>query len=198
MVAWEESPMSPFEFVTVLLSIVVGLGITRLLGGLARAIEIRGTIKHYWVQIVWCINVGLYLVIFWWVVVFSYAPLERFLFVNFLTLFLYAVLLYLQAALILPGNLEPGTDLGAHFFTIRPWFFFLGAIIPLLELTDSLMHGVQNLLNLGWIYIVIQVSAIPLSLIAMRTTNRIYHETWCIMYLCTMASWAVFGWWSIG
>jgi hypothetical protein len=42
--------MSTFDFITILLSIVVGLGITRLLGGLARAIEIRGSLKFYWVH----------------------------------------------------------------------------------------------------------------------------------------------------
>ena len=103
--------MSTFEFVTVLLSIVVGLGITRLLGGLGRAIEIRGSFRGYCVQTLWSVTVGLWFLVFWWVVVFSYQDYERWVFVNFIHLLLYATLLFLLSVLIIPRDLKPGTVL---------------------------------------------------------------------------------------
>jgi hypothetical protein len=190
--------MSTFEFITVLLSIVVGLGITRLLGGLARAIEIRGSLKSYWVQAVWSINVGLYLVVFWWVVVFSYSRHDPWVFLNFLHLFLYSTLLFLQAVLIIPRDLEEGTDLAAHFFTVRPWFFGIGAIIPIVETGDSLMHGLENLLSFGPAYILMQLSALVLNLVAATTDNRRFHAVFCIGYFLVMGSWTVSRFWTIG
>ena len=190
--------MSTFEFITVLLSIVVGLGITRLLGGLARAIEIRGSLKFYWVQGIWSINIGLYLVVFWWVVVFNHSSREHWVFLNFLLLLLYSTLIFLQAALILPRDLEEGTDLASHFFSVRPWFFGIGALLPLVELGDSLTHGLENVLSFGPAYILLQLSGLVLNVVAARTDNRRFHAIWCIVYSLGMASWTVSRFWTIG
>ena len=190
--------MSTFEFVTVLLSIVVGLGITRLLGGLGRAIEIRSSLKGFWIQTVWSINVGLWLVIFWWIVVFSYQNHDRWLFVNFVHLLLYATLLYLQAVLIIPRAMEPGTNLEEHFFKVRPWFFGIGALLSLVELVDSLMHGLDNLLSFGPMYLMMHVGGVGFSLVAARTTSRRFHAAWCLVAFVTMLSWTVSRFWSIG
>jgi len=190
--------MSTFEFVTILLSVVVGLGFTRLLSGLGRAIEMRGQLKFYWVQVIWSINVGFYLVMFWWTVVFGYSGLESWHFINFTSLLIYAILLYLQAVLIIPSKLVPGMDLEAHFFSIRKWFFSIAVLIPLIELQDTFSHGFDNLLGLGFLYIFMQATAIVLALIARRTNNRIFHGIICIGYLISMVSWVLTRFWSIG
>ena len=129
--------MSTFEFITILLSIVIGLGITRLLTGIGRVMELRTSIRIYWVQIIWFLNVGFYLVLYWWGVVFTYSSTDTFLLVNFLILLFYATLLYIQASLIIPGRIEEQTDLKEYFFSIRPWFFYIGASIPVLELASE-------------------------------------------------------------
>jgi hypothetical protein len=51
--------MSTFEFISVLPSIVVGLGLTRLLTGVGLALEFRRKLRFYWVQGVWVVNLGL-------------------------------------------------------------------------------------------------------------------------------------------
>ena len=189
--------MSTFEFVTVLLSIVVGLGITRLLGGLGRAIEIRGQFKGYWVQTLWSVNIGMWFLVFWWVVVFSYQGLERWVFINFIHLLLYATLLYLQSVLIIPRDLKPGTDLEEHFFKVRPWFFAFAALTSLVELIDSFMHGLDNLLSFGPIYLLMQTGGVVFSLVAARTTNRRFHAVWSVVCFVTITTWTVTRFWSL-
>ncbi len=53
------------------------------------AIEIRGSLKFYWVQGIWSINVGLFLVVFWWVVVLNHSSRENWVFLNFMLLIHY-------------------------------------------------------------------------------------------------------------
>ena len=190
--------MSTFEFVTVLLSIVVGLGITRLLGRLGRAIEIRGSLKLYWVQGVWTVNVGLNLVVFWWIVVFSYSSHEPWLFLDFVNLFLYSILLYLQAVLIIPGDLEKGTDLEAHFYSVRPWFFAIGALVPVVDVVDTLRHGLDTFLGFGPAYGLLMGSSLVLNLVAARTGNRRYHAGWSVLFLVGMLHWTATRFWTIG
>lgn len=178
-----KDPMSTFEFITVLLSIVIGLGITQLLGGIGRAIEVRIGIRLYWVQMIWVINVGFYMVLFWWGMVFSYSNAESILLLNLINLLFYTILLFLQAVLIIPGKIEKCTDLQTHYFTIRPWFFLIGALIPVTDLFDCLIHGIETLLSFGLFYIISQVASIAGNIAAAITRNRLYHAIWCIVYL---------------
>src|SRR6478672_4069223 len=58
--------MDPFSYLSVLISIILGLGITQLVTGLGRLIQARGRIKFYAPTIAW---VGLLLIIHvqtWW------------------------------------------------------------------------------------------------------------------------------------
>ena len=47
--------MSSFEYVSVLLSIVLALGIAHLLGGISSMIEQRNRLEAYWVFFAWCL-----------------------------------------------------------------------------------------------------------------------------------------------
>ena len=59
--------MDPFSYLSVLTSIVLALGITRILTGLGRLMQQRGRVKNYWVHLLWMMNVFLYLVLNWWI-----------------------------------------------------------------------------------------------------------------------------------
>ena len=58
--------MSSFEFVTVLVSVIVGLGVTHLLTGLGRAVHHRARESLWWVHLCWTATILLYLAIHWW------------------------------------------------------------------------------------------------------------------------------------
>jgi hypothetical protein len=59
--------MNEFEFLAVFISIVVGLGVTHILMGLARIIHARGQQPVSTLHMVWTINVLLILLLNWWV-----------------------------------------------------------------------------------------------------------------------------------
>ena len=191
--------MSAFEFISVLLSIVVGLALTRLLSGVGRALEIRRKIRFYWVQGVWVVNVGLLLIAFWWATLFSHVDEEVWLFPNFVLLLLYSVLLFLQAVLIIPTDFEEGADLEAHFFEVRPWFFTLSALTAVAEFGDTFLHGgLDRVLSFGPYYVFILVSGVVFGVIAARTANRLFHAVACVGFFSSMAFWMIIRFWAIG
>ena len=51
--------MSVFEYLAVLISIVAGLGLTPLLVSITRVIHGRHSVRVYWVQRVWALNLAL-------------------------------------------------------------------------------------------------------------------------------------------
>ena len=191
--------MSTFEFISVLLSIVVGLGLTRLLTGVGRALETRRNLRFYWVQGVWVVNLGLLFVIFWWATLFGHADRETWLFPNFAVLLLYAVFLFLASVLIIPSDFEEGIDLEAHFFEVRPWFFTILAFVALAEFADTLLHGgFERVFGFGTYYVLLMASSLLFCIIGATTANRRFHAVGALVFFFAMTGWMVVGFWSIG
>jgi hypothetical protein len=59
--------MTDFEFLSVLISIIIGFGLTHLLAGLGRAFHFRRVNKIDAVHVAWTIAVFFVLVLNWWV-----------------------------------------------------------------------------------------------------------------------------------
>ncbi|MFL7807358.1 MAG: hypothetical protein AB8I80_01935, partial [Anaerolineae bacterium] len=53
--------MAPFEYIALLASIIIALGLTRILTGLGQLLQLRGAVRSYWVHVVWTVNVLLWL-----------------------------------------------------------------------------------------------------------------------------------------
>jgi len=58
--------MDLYSHVRVLFSIVLGLGVAQLLGGVARIVQHPKHYRIYWVHFIWFVFLFLYLVHFWW------------------------------------------------------------------------------------------------------------------------------------
>ena len=59
--------MGAFEYLSVLISIILALGMTRVLAGVGEMLQARSHRRIYWVHAIWIINLFLYLVIAWWI-----------------------------------------------------------------------------------------------------------------------------------
>ena len=77
--------MDAFSYLSIVPSIIIALGLTRLLTGIGRLLENRGQMRLYWVHLVWGLNVFLYMVLNWWIL-FRWDAQQEWTF--FLSLFL--------------------------------------------------------------------------------------------------------------
>ena len=57
---------SPFEYVSVVYAVVIGLGIANVLMALADTVKYRRRIRYYWVHSTWCLYVLVVLLGLWW------------------------------------------------------------------------------------------------------------------------------------
>ena len=57
--------MDPFSYLSVLISIVLALGMTRVLAGVGDMLQAHSHRRIYWVHAVWVVNLFLYLVVAW-------------------------------------------------------------------------------------------------------------------------------------
>lgn len=59
--------MNAFDYLSVLISIILALAMTRVLGGIGEMLQARSHRHIYWVHVIWIINLFLYLVVEWWI-----------------------------------------------------------------------------------------------------------------------------------
>lgn len=185
--------MTTFEFVSVLMSIVVGLGIARILSDLASLAEFRANVKFDGITFVWTLNVLGYHLIYWWVVVNNWRTRETWSFAGFGALFLYGVALYFCAALVLPRATENELDLKDRFDRIRAPFFSLWLVVLLSEVVDSFLKGMDYVFGeLGIPYVLLITLTGILTASAIRIRDRRFHWVFAIGILVANLGWVLY------
>jgi len=115
--------MDPFSYLSVILSIVLGLAITQVLLGFRGLILTRAKVKLYAPTLIWALIALLIPIQAWWAD-FAMRKQTNWTFLALLVVMLQAISIYMIAALILPDiSGERVIDLRQHFLTHRSWFF---------------------------------------------------------------------------
>src|SRR5476649_2702355 len=98
--------MGDFDYLSVLISIVLGLGITNLLTGFAALIRNRGRVRVYWPMPIWMITLFLIHIQTWWAM-FGLRGVQSWSFGAFLVVLMQPVCLFIMTALIVPDTSRP-------------------------------------------------------------------------------------------
>jgi len=153
--------MSAFDYLSVLLSIILGLGITQILTALGRLIRQRERVVGYWPAWLWSLNLLLIHVQMWWAM-FELRDRPEWTFLAFGVVLLQPVVLYMAAALVLPADDDDRLYLREHYHRQAPWLFgFLVALGITSVLKDLALDGaLPQALNLGFHAIFIFVSTL--------------------------------------
>ncbi len=139
--------MSPFEYAMVLISIIVGLGVTHILSSLGSAVH---RLRHHGSPIhleitylTWVGFIFVWLVHFWWFE-FKWSVLPPEFGVGlFFFLVLYAVSLFTLAVILVPHRLSVVDDSWEYFLSNRPWFYGGLLVVNAIDLADTFMKGVE-------------------------------------------------------
>jgi len=126
-----------FSYLSVLISIVLGLGIAHLLSGVARSVSRRDTTTFYWPTLVWSLLLLILIIQVWWVD-FSLSKETEWTLAGFTSVLLIPATLYFMAFLILPES----NDMHKTYFENRVWFFALLIAVPIFgSLQQFLVEG---------------------------------------------------------
>lgn len=93
--------MSAFEYVTVLISVILGLGITQILTGIANLFQWNDRVSLYWPYVLWVIFVLVMHIQEWWVT-YELKDYHPWRLPIFFFIMLYPVNLFILAKLLLP------------------------------------------------------------------------------------------------
>lgn len=96
--------MSIFEFISVAISIILGLSIARLLSAAIDLVSHRENVSLYWVPLTWALVMFSLLVIFWWQLFGANQFRDEWAFVDFVLAIACTVSMYIACGLILPRH----------------------------------------------------------------------------------------------
>jgi hypothetical protein len=134
--------MSQFEYLSVLISIVIALGISGVASAWGRLLRHRARVRFSWLHGFWSLFMVLLMIQFWWGF-WEYRDIETWAFGGLLSITVEALVMVMAALVLTPDDpFATELDLHRHYFEHARLFFLLGAaVIAQLAIVDFLVGG---------------------------------------------------------
>jgi hypothetical protein len=177
-----------FPHIRIVMGMVIGLGVARLLSGVARIVQHPKGYKLYAVHLAWVASMLLTLIHFWWWE-FGLFAVGQWTFGIYLFIVSYAILLFLLCALLFPDSMLDYTSYEDFFISRRAWFFGVLGATYLFDVVDTFIKGPAHFERFGMEYLIRTPLLVALCIVAALTTNRWFHAAFVIFTLIYQASW---------
>lgn len=176
--------MDQFSYLSVLLSIILGLAITQVLKGFRGILLGRARVRLYWPVLVWAAGLLVMCVQSWWAT-FGLRDVTNWTFTQFAVVLLQMVFTYMLAALVFPDFFGDETvDLRGHYYAHARWFFAIFIAMLLTSLAKDLVISghLTDRTNVAF-----HLAFIASSLIATLTRREWYHKAFSLGGIGTFA-----------
>lgn len=180
-----------FEYLGVLIGVILGLSLTHLLRGLSKLIHMRRTIKPYWVQIVWTINILIMVLVIWWGM-FWWTKLQNWSIEEFFFIAAYCTVLFMLSSMLYPPEFPSDLDFEEYFFANKSWFFGIQIAAFLLDIPETIAKGLTHLRDVPVQYTIYIPFILIINLVALRSDNRRVHGVLCMAWLAATLSYVMF------
>lgn len=166
--------MGVFEYIGVLVSVIMGLGITHLATGTSKIVQHRDSVRFYLPHTIWTINILIYILMIWWGM-FWWSQHEDWFAYEYLFITLYAIVLFFLASMLYPWDMQADIDLEASFFRNRRWFFGALILAWLIDIPETMLKASSDLRDVPGNYFVFVSIELTAALIGFSFRNRIVH-----------------------
>ena len=120
--------MSPFEFITVFVSLIVGFALSHILRAVSDLYEIRERVKPYWLNSLWVATVIMWSIFTWWGLWMLSIDRIDWTYAQYWFLVMNVSSIYFFTTLVLPKATDDGTiDLEKHYYSVHKAFFSIVA-----------------------------------------------------------------------
>ena len=173
--------MSDFEYLSVLIAIIVGIGFAHLLLSIGRILGETKTLNVTLVQLIWTGNILIMLVGFWWWAI-NLREVEEWVFLQLLFLLFDVSLWCLMAAILYPVAIPQGYDLKVHFAKKRKAFFSILILLAAADPLTAMILGMDHLMGLGWAYLHWMIVCLIGGILAIRYDNERFQQAFAIYW----------------
>lgn len=180
--------MTQFQFVLVLLSIIIGLGVTDLLTNISRQIRLGRKVKFSWLQSSLVLFVFIALLQQWWES-WGLQSVDHWNFGTMLLMLAGPVGLYIGSHMLFPQKIEDG-DLEEHYFDNAKAFWLIAVFVVIVSaLFRPIGFGMTLIDPDNAASVFLLVTCLGLAFIR----NRLFHKiTFPIVFLALLLDLFVF------
>ncbi len=184
--------MDPYEYLTVFVSVILGLSVVHLLSGVSLILDTRVRERVDWIHGVWTANVFVTTLLVWWFN-FSLTAVQEWTLLHFLNLVAYSVVLYLMAGLLYPVRGAEIIDFRTHFECNRRRFFMVCLVFQAVDFADVLLE--RQALGSEWEPLRLALLAVftVAFVIGIRDDDRAFHGALAIGWLVVCVWWGATG-----
>jgi len=180
--------MSAFEYLSVFISIILGLAIVHLLGGVSLILDRRVTARLYWVHMVWVLNMFSLITWIWWGN-WQLNGIESFSPAHYIAMVLFSVVVYLMCGLLFPIKGKEVEDFHEQFEMNRARFFYLGEALLVAAVlkghVDRQVLSEPNTLERTIMFITLAL----LFGTASRSKSQVLHGSLALMFFALTMRW---------
>lgn len=163
--------MDFFSYVSIVSSIILSLGIARILTGLAKILDKNVRKRTYLVHLLWSLMCFSFLVLNWWILA-RWSSVTTWNFFLNLFILLTPTVTFLLSMILYPDTFDNVVNFKKLYYTNHRCFFALGALLTPLDAVDTLLKGIDHFRAQGTIYIVTIVLIFALCVIGVWTKKR--------------------------
>lgn len=183
--------LSPFEYVVVLTSIILGMGITQLITGFAAIVVRWNDVKLYWPHLVLIVLIFVIHIQDWWAT-YALRNNTSWNLPMFLFIILYPVTLYILAKILFPIKWSPVPfDLRTFFFeNFRKIYLFM-TFLPVHSLIENYFLREYKLADQ-----LLQMALILIlgSIVILNRKEEWIHQVLAILFILLCVASMVIGW----
>lgn len=180
-----------FSYLGVLISVILGLALAHLLVGLSKLIQMRSSVKPYWVQIVWTVNVIVYVLAVWWGM-FWWNKLPAWTIEEFLFITGYSIVVFMLASMLYPWEFSADLDFEEYFFANKSWFFGILLTATLIDIPETLQKGITHLRDVPREYELYIPATLTIVVIALVSDSRRAHAVLGLLWLALILAYLAF------
>ena len=173
--------------VRTVISMILGLGVARLLNGLAGFVQHPKKERLWWLHLCWAAYMLVSVIAYWWWQ-FQLAQAPVLTFEVYAFLIAYTAMLFLLCSLLFPTDMSGYDGFGDYFMARRAWFFGLLGATYLMDVVDSGLKGAEHLAKLGPEYPVRIAVLAALCLTACFVRNLRFHAVFALGGLIYLVS----------
>ena len=174
-----------FDYLGILISVILGLALTHVLRGLAKLIQLRHECRPYWVQIAWTINVVTFVLGIWWGM-FWWKGLNEWTVEWFLFIAAYAIVLFMWASMLYPPEFTADLRFEEYFLANRRWFFGTQLVAVLMDIPETTRKATLHLRAVPKQYSLFIAILVAVTLLGMYTSNRRVHGALAVIAFLTL------------
>lgn len=176
--------MDAFNYLSVMVSMVLGLGLTQLFAGIGNMVQVRRRVKPYCLHSVWIVlMIGLHIQMWWsfWML----RGVHEWTYTSFAFVLLGPATLVIASHVLLPELVDGTIDVERHYYDTRTVFFGLLAAAGAWAL---LLEAAMGLGTLIVPFRLVQVLGIGLMVLCAWTSSRRVHAGCTFVVIAMLVS----------